>query len=168
MLHETKTASFPHRLPKGNTAVKNNIEKQLVLLESPNNSQAYGALKSLLKISDENNCLYTYMSRFIEMIGSDNSYVRTRGLTLIAYNAKWDVEDKIDKIIDTYFVHITDEKPICARQCIKLLPLIAKAKPALTPKIVSALRNANVACYADSMRSLVQNDIRDALLTIGA
>lgn len=48
-------------------------------------------------------------------------------------------------IIDGYLEHITDEKPICARQCIKLLPLIAAAKPTLAPKIVSALRDANVA-----------------------
>lgn len=168
MLHETKTVSFPHRRPKGNTAVENNIEEQLVLLESSNNSQAYEALKSLLKVGDKSNCLYPYMSRFIKMIDSDNSYVCTRGLTLIAYNAKWDVDDKIDKIIGAYLEHITDEKPICARQCIKQLPLIAKAKPILVPEIVSALKNANVACYADSMRSLVQNDIQDALLTIGA
>lgn len=119
---------FSYWLSKGNTAVKNNIEKRLVLLEAPNNSQAYEALKSLLKISDKCNCFYPYMSRFIEMIDSNNSYVRTRGLTLVAYNAKWDVEDKIDKIIDTYLVHITDERPICARQCTKLSPLIAKAK----------------------------------------
>lgn len=62
--------------------------------------------------------------------------------------------------------HITDEKPICARQCIKLLPLIAAAKPTLAPKIVSALRDANVARYPDSMRPLVQKDIRDSLLAI--
>lgn len=148
--------------------MENNIEEQLVILESSNNSQAYEALKSLRKISDESNCLYPYMNRFIEMMDDASSYVRTRGLTLIAYNAKWDIDDKIDKIIGAYLEHITDEKPICARQCIKLLPLIAKAKPILVPEIVSALKNANVACYAGSMRSLVQNDIRDALLTIGA
>ena len=69
-------------------------------------------------------------------------------------------------IIDGYLEHITDEKPNCARQCIKLLPLIAAAKPTLAPKIVSALRDANVARYPDSMRPLVQKDIRDSLLAI--
>lgn len=69
-------------------------------------------------------------------------------------------------IIDGYLEHITDEKPICARQCIKLLPLLAEAKPTLAPKIVSALRDADVARYADSMRPLAQKDIRDSLLAI--
>lgn len=138
------------------------VEELLELLASRDNSQAYQALKALEKVSAESNCLYPHMDEFIAMTGSSNSYVRTRGLALIAHNAKWDV----DGIIDGYLEHITDEKPICARQCIKLLPLLAKAKPALAPKIVSALRDANVARYADSMRPLVQKDTRDSLLAI--
>ena len=55
------------------------------------------------------------MDKFIAMASSGNSYVRTRGLALIAHNAKWDVDDKIDGIIGGYLEHITDEKPICAR-----------------------------------------------------
>lgn len=142
------------------------IEELLKLLTSRDNSQAYQALKALEEVSAESNCLYPHMDEFIAMTGSSNSYIRTRGLVLIARNAKWDVDDKIDGIIDGYLEHITDERPICARQCIKLLPLIAEAKPALAPKIVSALRDANVARYADSMRPLVQKDIRDSLLAI--
>lgn len=141
------------------------VEELLELLASRDNSQAYQALKALEEVSAESNCLYPHMDEFIAMTGSSNSYVRTRGLALIAHNAKW-VDDKIDGIIDGYLEHITDEKPICARQCIKLLPLLAKAKPALAPKIVSALRDANVARYADSMRPLVQKDTRDSLLAI--
>lgn len=142
------------------------VEELLELLTSRNNSQAYQALKALEEMSAESNCLYPHMDKFIAMASSGNSYVRTRGLALIAHNAKWDVDDKIDGIIDGYLEHITDEKPICARQCIKLLPLLAEAKPALASKIVSALRDADVARYPDSMRPLVQKDIRDSLLAI--
>ncbi len=65
---------------------------------------------------------------------------RTRRLTLIAYNAKWDKDNKIDEIIDEYLKHIEDVKPITARQCIKLLPMIAKNKPELKEDIVWALQ----------------------------
>lgn len=142
------------------------VEELLEFLTSRNNSQAYQALKALEEMSAESNCLYPHMDKFIAMASSGNSYVRTRGLALIAHNAKWDVDGKIDGIIDRYLEHITDEKPICARQCIKLLPLLAEAKPALAPKIVSSLRDADVARYPDSMRPLVQKDIRDSLLAI--
>lgn len=142
------------------------VEELLELLASRDNSQAYQALKALEEMSAESNCLYPHMDKFIAMASSGNSYVRTRGLALIAHNAKWDVDGKIDGIIDRYLERITDEKPICARQCIKLLPLLAEAKPALAPKIVSSLRDANVARYPDSMRPLVQKDIRYSLLAI--
>lgn len=97
-------------------------EELLELLTSRNNSQAYQALKALEEMSAEGNCPYPHMDKFIAMTSSGNSYVRMRGLALIACNAKWDVGGKIDGIIDEYLEHATDEKPICARQCIKLLP----------------------------------------------
>ena len=62
---------------------------------------------------------------------SDNSYIRTRGLLLIAVNAKWDAGNKIDEIIDKYLKCTTDEKPITARRCIKLLPAIVKYRQRL-------------------------------------
>ena len=48
----------------------------------------------------------------------------------------------VDEIIDGYLKHITDVKPITARQCIKLLPMIAKDKPELRNDICSALERA--------------------------
>lgn len=98
------------------------VEELLEFLTSRNNSQAYQALKALEEMSAESNCLYPHMDKFLAMVSSGNSYVRTRGLALVAHNAKWDVDGKIDGIIDEHLEHITDEKPICARQYIKLLP----------------------------------------------
>ena len=95
-----------------------------------------------------------------------NSYIRARGLTLTACNAKWDEEGKFDGIIDEYLGHATDNKPITARQCIKSLPKLAEAKPHLMPYIASSLRQADTSQYADSMKPLIQNDIRDALLAL--
>ena len=106
------------------------------------------------------------MDQLSDMIDSDNSYIRTRALTLIAYNAKWDNDYKIDEMIDRYLRHITDVKPITARQCIKLLPMIAKNKPDLKEDILAALHKADVSRYADSMQSLVYKDIQKALAEI--
>lgn len=61
---------------------------------------------------------------------------------------------------------ITDVKPITARQCIKLLPIIAKHKPELKNDIFSALHNADISIYEDSMQSLVYKDIQQALKEI--
>lgn len=86
------------------------VEELLELLASRDNSQAYQALKALEEMSAESNCLYPHMDKFIAMASSGNSYVRTRGLALIAHNAKWDVDDKIDGKIDGYLEHINRRK----------------------------------------------------------
>lgn len=61
---------------------------------------------------------------------------------------------------------IEDVKPITARQCIKLLPMIANNKPELKDDIVSALKKADISIYADSMQSLVYKDIQNSLAEI--
>lgn len=143
-----------------------NIAEWVHMLRWPDNREAYRALQSLQEASDLDNAVYAYIDTFIEMMRDSNSYIRTRGLTLIACNAKWDEEGKIDGIIDEYLGHATDNKPITARQCIKSLPKLAEAKPHLMPYIASSLRQADTSQYADSMKPLIQNDIRDALLAL--
>ena len=140
-----------------------NIAETFELLLDKNNNVAYKALQLLQKESEERNCVYPYMHRLSDMLDSENSYIRTRGLTLLAYNAKWDKDNKIDEIIDKYLKHITDIKPITARQCIKLLPIIAEYKPELKNDILSALHKANISIYGDSMQSLVHKDIQKVL-----
>ena len=143
-----------------------NIAETFELLFDKNNNVAYKALQKLQKESEETDCVYSYMDRLSDMLDSDNSYIRTRGLTLIAFNSKWDKDYKIDEIIDKYLKHITDVKPITARQCIKLLPIVAKHKPELKNDILSALHKANTSIYDDSMQPLVYKDIQNSLKEI--
>ncbi|MCX4356074.1 MAG: SufBD protein [Oscillospiraceae bacterium] len=143
------------------------IEAIFERLLDKNNRTAYAALQDLQKESEHSDKVYSYMDKLFDMLDSDKSYIRTRGLTLIACNSKWDSDNKIDEIIDEYLKHITDVKPITARQCIKLLPMIAKHKPELKNDIISALKKANISGYADSMRQLVSKDIQKAIAEIG-
>lgn len=143
-----------------------NIGETFELLFDKNNNVAYKAFQELQKESEETDCVYPFIDRLSDMLDSDNSYIRTRGLTLLAYNAKWDKEYKVDEIIDEYLKHITDVKPITARQCIKLLPIIAKHKPELKNDILSALNKANISIYDYSMQPLIYKDIQKALKEI--
>lgn len=131
-----------------------------------NNTVACGAMKTLAALSEQSDEVYEYMNTFIDMLESGNSYVRNRGLILIASNAKWDRDYKIDEIIDDYLKHITDPKPITARQCIASLPKIAESKPDLKEDILKALNSADVSHYPDSMRGLVFKDIQNALTEV--
>ena len=143
-----------------------NISELVNGLFDKNDKAAYKCLKELISASEQDNGVYQFFDTFADMIDNENSYVRTRGLLLISANAKWDTDYKIDEIIDKYLCHIVDDKPITARQCIKALPDIAKYKPNLVDDIRTALNKANPQQYAESMQSLVYNDIRAALKTI--
>lgn len=135
-------------------------------LKDQNDKYAYQCLKQLELESLNSDAVYPYFDLFSAMLDDPNSYIRTRGILLIAANAKRDSDYKIDEIIDRLLNHIMDDKPITARQCIKSLPTIAKHKPDLKDDICNALRTANPQIYKSSMQSLVSKDIQDALNAI--
>lgn len=119
-----------------------------------------------MKISEKCNDLYPYFDKFVEMMNDrTNSYIRTRGLRLIAYNTKWDIDNKVNNIIDEWLKHIEDEKPITARQCIKDVVMIAKYKPELIDVILEALEKYDK-IYDDSMQNLIFKDRQKAIRTI--
>lgn len=82
-------------------------------------------------------------------------------LHILAANAQWDEENRFDSILPAYLTHITDEKPITARQCIKALAQVGLAKPQYIPQILSCFQNADLSKYKDSMRPLIEKDIAE-------
>ena len=142
------------------------MEATVSLLTDADNKQAYQALKDLISASEESGAVYPHFERFVQMMREpDNSYIRTRGLRLIAYNAKWDTENKVNGVIHEYLSHIEDEKPVTARQCIKDTVLIARYKPELIDAILAALEKIN-RVYDESMQSLVYKDRQNAIRQI--
>jgi len=103
--------------------------------------------------------VYRFWDDFAGMMDSGNSYVRTRGLLLIAANAAWDTEHKMDGVLARYLEHVCDEKPITARQCIQALKSIVSARRDLVPEIREALEHADTGGYNANMRPLIERDI---------
>ena len=104
---------------------------------------------------------YPYLDCFAALLGHPKSLVRNRALYILAANVRWDTENRFDGILEEYLSHITDDKPITARQCIKALVQIGQAKPRYIPRILEALRSADTSKYRDSMRPLIEKDIRE-------
>ncbi len=142
------------------------IENLVLDLRQQDSRKAYESLKVLKQKSQEDALVYSFLDDFIQMMDDENSYFRTRGLQLIAANARWDEDNKIDEVIDKYLKHIMDEKPITARQCIQALPEIAQYKEGLKADIVEALQHAKPERYRESMIPLVKKDIEEALQKI--
>lgn len=106
---------------------------------------------------------YAYFDAFASLLDHPKSLVRNRALHILAANARWDTENRFDSIISAFLTHITDEKPITARQCIQALLPVGEAKPQYIPMILAALHEADLSPYRDSMRPLIEKDIRTAI-----
>ena len=143
------------------------LDQLVQALTGSNDRYAYACLKELLMQSENSDAVFAYFDRFAAMMSAQNSYQRSRGLLLIAANAQWDTEGKVQEILPEYLRHITDEKPITARQCIRALPQLVAGQPALAPAVLQALQTAKPQ-YADSMQGLVQRDIAAAAQAIAA
>ena len=111
--------------------------------------------------SQETDEWYVYFDEFASLLDHPKSLVRNRVLYILAANAQWDEENRFDAIIADFLTHITDDKPITARQCVKALAQVGLAKPQYITKILSCLKNADLSKYKDSMRLLIEKDIAE-------
>ena len=104
---------------------------------------------------------YEYFDEFASLLNHPKSLVRNRVLYILATNAQGDNENRFDAIISEYIAHVTDDKPITARQCIKALAQIGVAKPQYIPRILLCLHDADLSKYKDSMRPLIEKDMAE-------
>ena len=138
--------------------MKENIIAKLTV---KNDKYACALADKIISESQETDEWYEYFDDFATLLDHPKSLVRNRALYILAANAQWDEENRFDKIISDYLTHVTDEKPITARQCVKALAQVGVAKPQYIPRIVSCLKAADLSKYKDSMRPLIEKDIEE-------
>lgn len=115
----------------------------------------------IISESQETDEWYEYFNDFASLLNHPKSFVRNRALHILAANAQWDGENRFDLIFPDFIAHITDDKPITARQCIKALVRVGTAKPQYIPRILSCLQNVDLSKYKNSMRPLIEKDIAE-------
>ena len=133
----------------------------IVKLTSKDDKFACAFADKIISESRETDAWYQYFNDFAGLLSHPKSLVRNRALYILAANAQWDEENRFDSVLPDFLAHITDEKPITARQCIKALAQVGRAKPQYIPAILAALHDADLSKYKDSMRPLIENDIAE-------
>ena len=124
---------------------------------------AYALAQQITEESRVSDAWYSHFDEFAALLSHKNSLVRNRAITILTANVRWDGEGKFDALLDEFLFHVTDVKPITARQCVAALPEISESKPELIPRIRTALEQADLSGYPDSMQPLVLKDIVAAL-----
>ena len=130
-------------------------------LTSKNDKEACALAERIISESRAADSWYEYFDSFVKLLDHPKSLVRNRVLYILAANAQWDEDNHFDGIISDFLTHITDEKSITARQCVKALAQVGMAKPQYIPMILSALHGADLSKYKDSMRPLIEKDMAE-------
>ena len=130
-------------------------------LTAKDDKSACAFAEKIISESKETDKWYKYFDDFVPLLNHPKSLVRNRAFFILAANAQWDKENRFDDIIDGFLTHITDEKPITARQCIKALAQVGLAKPQYIPRILSSFKYADLSKYKDSTRPLIEKDMEE-------
>ena len=138
-------------------------ESMIAKLTFKDDKYACALADKIISESQETDEWYEYFDDFASLLDHPKSLVRNRVLYILAANAQWDEENRFDSILSDFLTHITDEKPITARQCVKALAQVGLAKPQYIPRILSCLESAELSKYKDSMRPLIEKDIAETV-----
>jgi hypothetical protein len=142
------------------------LPRLVELLSEKNDTIRYQAFLTLQYRSRVISDVYPFWGTFRSKLKSDNSYQRSIGLMLLAENARWDSENRMDETLDDYLALLLDEKPITVRQCIQSLGEIARVKPDLHGKIAARLISLDLTEVRETMRKSVLLDILHVLAYI--
>lgn len=138
-------------------------ENLIAGLTSKDNSAACALADQIIAESRETDAWYEYLDDFAALLDHPKSLVRNRALYLLAANARWDEKNRFDSILPDFLKHVTDEKAITARQCVKALAWVGLAKPQYIPEILACFSEADLSKYQDSMRPLIEKDMAETI-----
>ena len=130
-------------------------------LTAKDDKYACAIADKIISESQDTDKWYEFFDAFASLLNHPKSLVRNRVLYILSANAQWDDVNRFDAILEDYLAHITDDKPITARQCIKALAQVGVAKPQYIPRILSCFQEADLSKYKDSMRPLIERDMTE-------
>ena len=129
-------------------------------LKSRSSAQAYETLLRMEQESALSDVHYALFDDFLSLLNSPSSFVRVRGFRLACAQAPWDAEGRIAAHLDALLALLDDDKPTAVRQCLSALSSVVLYRPELIPRIRDRLRAMDLSRCRDSMRPLIEKDVR--------
>ena len=137
------------------------MQEIIAKLTAKDDKMACAIADEIIAESQNTDTWYEYFDAFASLLSHPKSLVRNRALNILAANAQWDEENRFDGIFSEFLSHVTDDKPITARQCIKALAQVGLAKPQYISRILICFHEADLSKYKDSMRPLIEKDMAE-------
>jgi hypothetical protein len=108
----------------------------------------FGCAKVLRLVSEQRpELIYPYFDFFVELMSSENSFLRWGAILTVANLVAVDAENRFDAVFSQYFANITGTQMVSATNAIGCSPVIARARPELTDRIVGEILKLEGAAY---------------------
>lgn len=139
------------------------IKAALDLLQGSDIPKGAAAVRSLIYESREGDSVYHHYPELLRLLSSQNETARTRAILLLAHNARWDRNGLLDNAMDEYLSHLYDEEGETAEHLIRSLVWIAREKPYLKDRFISALKNYEIDRISEANRDMIKANLQDSL-----
>jgi hypothetical protein len=134
-------------------------------LKSKDETFRYNCHKVLMLISKTNGeILYPSWDYFVELLNSNNSYHKMSAVHLLTNLVKVDLEDRFQKIFDSYYSLLDDKSVIVAIYVAQNSAQIIKAKSHLENRITSILLNIDKTHHPAGRKELVKAGAIEAFM----
>ena len=134
-------------------------------LKSKEETFRYNCYKSLMLISKtRGEVLYPAWDYFVELLNSDNSYHKMSVVHLLTNLVKVDVEDKFQKVFDSYYSLLDDKGVIVAIYVAGNAAQIVRAKPQLENRITNILLNIDKTHHPAGRKELIKAGAIEAFM----
>lgn len=108
------------------------------------------ALRELKARSKDSGGLYRYWDVFELKLINKEAGQRIAGLVLLAANAEWDTEKKLDLILEDIFNLLKDENVSVVLECIEAMRVISQCRPDLKEQFLKSTEQIDYTLYGDS------------------
>jgi len=136
---------------------------QAILPDNKNKESRYASFLALELLSEQRpEILYPYWEALVDLLRGKNNSSRYNALHLIANLAVWDPENRFAAILDDFFRVLDDESLPLASHAAGAAGKIARAKPALEPRITRYLLKAGDGQSNPGRRDLVRGYALDS------
>lgn len=117
----------------------------------------YKCGKALMILSKESpKVIYHKWDDFVKLLKSENTFMKSIGITIIANLTRVDSKNKFEKIFDRFYGLLDDESMITASNIAGLSGVIAQAKPKLQTKITNRLINIDKTHHSLECRNIIK------------
>jgi len=142
----------------------NLLSELLEGLKSKVETYRYNCYKVLYSISKNHpKILYPEWDRFAASLSSDNSYHKMSAVHLIANLTRVDVENRFEKIFDTYYGLLDDRSMVVAYYTAASSGKIVAAKPALKKQVTDRLLGIDGTHHTPGRKELIKTGVIEAL-----